>query len=285
MSARLGTALAVTLFALPTLALADSTSERIVSIGGATTEIVYALGQQDRLVARDTTSVYPEAALDLPDIGYMRRLSPEGVLSVDPDLILTEPGSGPLEAIEILRGADIEFVEVPGGYDAPGILSRIDTIAAELGVPDAGATLHAQVAQDLADAMARAESAYGDGPRPRVMFILSMPGGRVNAAGLETRPDGIIQMAGAENALPDFTQYRVLTDEAIISAAPDVILMMQRDDHAAQDEELWSHPAISLTPAGENQAIVRMNGAFMLGFGPRTADAVVALSEALANIE
>lgn len=285
MSTRFGLSFILALGFMATPLVADEASQRIVSIGGATTEIVFALGAEDRLVARDTTSVYPEAALDLPDVGYMRRLSPEGVLSVDPDLILTEPGSGPLETIEILRGADIDFVEVPGGYDAEGILSRIDTIAAELGLADEGAALHAQVASDLAAAMARAADAYGNAAPPRVMFILSMPGGRVNASGLETRADGIIQMAGAQNALPDFTQYRVLTDEAIITAAPDVILMMQRGDHAAQDAQLWSHPAIALTPAGQNQAIVRMDGAFMLGFGPRTAEAVVALSQALAAID
>ena len=61
---------------------------RIVVIGGALTEIVYALGEERRLIARDSTSTYPEAAMSLPDVGYMRALSPEGVLGVDPSACL-----------------------------------------------------------------------------------------------------------------------------------------------------------------------------------------------------
>ena len=76
-------------------------AQRIVSVGGSVTEIVYALGQQDRLVARDSTSTYPEAAQKLPDVGYVRRLSPEGLLSVDPDLIIVEDGAGPPEAVAV----------------------------------------------------------------------------------------------------------------------------------------------------------------------------------------
>jgi iron complex transport system substrate-binding protein len=74
---------------------------RIASIGGSLTEIVYALGQQEHLVARDSTSLYPQEALKLPDVGYMRQLSPEGVLSVNPSGILALQGSGPKEAVEV----------------------------------------------------------------------------------------------------------------------------------------------------------------------------------------
>jgi iron complex transport system substrate-binding protein len=270
---------AVAFLALAPPVFAGQASSRIVSVGGAVTEIVFALGQQHRLIARDTTSVYPAEARDLPDVGYMRRLSPEGVLAVNPDLILTEPGSGPVEAIEILEEAGIEFVDVPGDYSAEGILARIRAVSAALGVDEAGAQLAEEVGADLAAAEA---AAHAQESRPRVMFILSMPGGRVNASGTGTRADGIITMSGGENAFPGFTQYRILSDEAIITAAPEVILMMDRgDDHGAANDELWAHPAIALTPAGQNRAVIRMDGSLMLGFGPRTAEAVRALSAAL----
>jgi iron complex transport system substrate-binding protein len=270
---------AVAFLALAPPVFAGQASSRIVSVGGAVTEIVFALGQQHRLIARDTTSVYPAEARDLPDVGYMRRLSPEGALAVNPDLILTEPGSGPVEAIEILEEAGIEFVDVPGDYSAEGILARIRAVSAALGVDEAGAQLAEEVGADLAAAEA---AAHAQESRPRVMFILSMPGGRVNASGTGTRADGIITMSGGENAFPGFTQYRILSDEAIITAAPEVILMMDRgDDHGAANDELWAHPAIALTPAGQNRAVIRMDGSLMLGFGPRTAEAVRALSAAL----
>ena len=255
-------------------------SSRLVSIGGSLTEIIFALDEDNRLVARDQTALYPSAALNLPDVGYMRRLSPEGVLSVNPDLILTEPGSGPAETLDILAEAHVGLVQVPGDYSAEGIVNRVTSVAAALGVEDEGAALAEEIRAELDAAEAEAEALSG-GNRPRVMFILSMPGGRINASGIDTRADGIIRMAGGENALPEFSQYRILSDEAIITAAPDFILMMDRSgggDHATADEELWSHPAIALTPAAENRAVIRMDGAFLLSFGPRTADAVATLA-------
>ena len=91
----------------------------VLSIGGSVTEIVVALGQQHRLKARDTTSSFPPDVTALPDVGYMRALSPEGVLSVGPSLILSEEGAGPPEALDVIRDADIAFVEV--GREGPVI--------------------------------------------------------------------------------------------------------------------------------------------------------------------
>ena len=98
------TALAIAVGLLVTSAKADGISAvRVLSIGGSVTEIIYALGEQDRLIARDTTSSYPAEAKNLPDVGYMRALSPEGILSVDPQLIIAEDGSGPPETIAVMR--------------------------------------------------------------------------------------------------------------------------------------------------------------------------------------
>ncbi|MBC8653116.1 ABC transporter substrate-binding protein, partial [Providencia vermicola] len=63
-------------------------TERIVTLGGDVTEIVYALGAEQQLVARDSTSLHPEQATKLPDVGYMRMLNAEGVLSMRPTLVL-----------------------------------------------------------------------------------------------------------------------------------------------------------------------------------------------------
>ena len=259
---------------------ADERAARVVSIGGSVTEIVHALGQGDRLVARDTTSSYPEAAADLADVGYMRALSPEGVLSVDPDLIIAEDGAGPPEAIAILTAASVPFVTVPDGYSRAAVRAKITAVADALGVPDAGAALadRTDAALERAEAAARTDS-----PR-RVLFVLSMQGGRILASGGDTAADGIIALAGGVNAVSGFTGYKPLTDEAVAAAAPDVILMMdRRGDHAIADGDLLAHPAIATTPAARTGpgAIVRMDGLLLLGFGPRTPEAVARLHAAL----
>jgi len=251
--------------------------ERVVALGGAVTEIVYALGAGDRLVARDATSTWPAEAENLPNVGYVRALSPEGVLSVDPDLILAIEGSGPVEAVDVLQGAGVPFVTVPEGYDAAAIRAKIEAVAGALGMPEAGAALANEVEVELDRAVTDARR---EEP-PRVLFVLSMQGGRIMAAGGDTSAEAIIALAGGVNAMEGFEGYQQLSDEAVLLSRPDVILMMDRSgDHAADDGQIRAHPALGATPAAESGAIVRLPGLLMLGFGPRTPQAVRALSQA-----
>ncbi|MBD8889919.1 heme/hemin ABC transporter substrate-binding protein [Roseibium litorale] len=282
----------LTAFGLPVLALlamgaasakAESLtgSRKIVSIGGSITEIVYALGGQDRLAARDSTSLYPPEALSLPDAGYMRALSPEGVLSVDPDGILLLEGSGPPETLSVLKSSGLPIVEVPEDFSAEGILKKVETVGAALGLEEKAAALKAKLAADLAEAQ---EEGRTKGHGVRVMFILSAQGGRIMASGSGTAAAGILKLAGAVNAVEGYSGYKQLTDEAVISAAPDVILMMDRaGNHASSAEEVLASPALQQTPAGQNKHLIRMEGLYLLGFGPRTADAVRELVRELAK--
>ena len=252
----------------------------VLSIGGAVTEIVVALGQQDRLIGRDTTSTYPPDITALPDVGYARALSPEGVLSVGPALILAEEGAGPVETLDVVRAADVTFVEVPGAPSADGILEKIAVVGDALGVPDRAAALAAEVKTALDQALADADRPEGD--RLRVLFVLSTQGGKINAAGTDTGADAIIRMAGGINAMSDFSGYKQVTDEAVGLAAPDLILMMDRGgDHGASDDALFAMPAIQLTPAAQTHRALRMDGLLLLGFGPRTPQAIRELNQAL----
>lgn len=267
------------LLAQPALA-----QERVLSIGGAVSEIVAALGQEGRLVARDTTTTYPPALSALPDVGYMRQLSPEGVLSVGPDLILMTEGAGPPETLATLRAAGIAMVEVPEGQTPAAVQEKIRVIAAALDVAEAGATLADQLGAEIAAATAQA--AAEPGPKPRVLFILGNSGGRLTGAGTGTSAEAMIALAGGVNALEGFAGYKALSDEAIAAAAPDVLLVMDRgasdtSEGVSDDRDYLSHPAIAATPAGQAARVVRMEGMFLLGFGPRTAEAITALHAAL----
>lgn len=252
----------------------------ILSLGGAVTEIVVALDQGHRLLGRDTTSTHPPEVTELPDVGYVRALSPEGVLSVGPSLILSEEGAGPPEAIDVIRAAEVDFVVVPDAVTAQGILRKIAVIGDALGVPDKAADLAADVEQDLRRATEAAERPEGD--KKRVMFVISTQGGRINASGTGTAADAMIRMAGGINAVAGYEGYKQITDEAVGLAAPDVIVMMDRGgDHAADDDALFAMPAVKLTPAAQSRSVIRMDGLLMLGFGPRTAEAVRRLNAAL----
>lgn len=274
-------AFAVAMALSPALAVDQSVepASRVVAIGGSVTEIIHALGQEDRLVARDSTSQYPEEALSLPDVGYMRALSPEGVLSVDPDLIIALEGSGPPETIEVLKRASVPIVLVPETYDSQGVIDKIEIVGEALGVADAARAMAERVEADIAAAR---ELATSSGRQPAIMFVLSVRDGRIMASGTGTAANGIIALAGGRNVVDAYEGYRQLTDEAVIEAAPDYILMMERSgEHDTTPAELTAMPAIASTPAGAHGRIIRMNGSYLLGFGPRTASAVRDLATSL----
>lgn len=269
--------MAAALGLLSTAALADG--DRIVTLGGSVTEIAVALGAGERLVARDTTSNWPESVLTLPDVGYIRALSPEGVLSVTPDLIIAEGDAGPPEAVEVLTSAGVPFLLMPEAATAEDLPAKILAVGAALGLPEKATILAADVKAGLDKAQARAATLP---QHKRVLFVLSLQGGRVMAGGEGTEAAGIIALSGGENAGTGFEGYKQMTDEAVIVAAPDVILMMDSEgDRAIANADILAHPALAETPAGKTGRIVRMDGMLMLGFGPRTPEAAEALFQAI----
>lgn len=248
---------------------------RIITLGGSVTEIAVALGAEDRLIARDTTSTWPQSVHALPDVGYIRALSPENVLALDPALIIAEGDAGPPEAVEVLKAAGIPFILVPEATDPAGIAAKIEAVAAALDLSAEGTTLVTEVEAKLAAIQARAAAV--ETPK-RVLFILSLQGGGVMAGGEGTEAEGIIRLAGGVNAATGFQGYKPMTDEAVLAAKPDAILMMDREgDLSIADADVLAQPALSQTPAGQSATILRMDGMLLLGFGPRTPEAAAAL--------
>src|SRR6478609_1655963 len=245
--------------------IAITDSSRIVSVGGAVTEILYALGLESRIVAVDSTSLYPPLALaDKPSVGYMRQLSAEGVLGLDPSLVLAAEGSGPKDTIAVLEGASVPFVQIPDRFTGDGIVEKI-RIAQATGSAQRGECLIKLVEADLgalAALRARIE-------RPRsALFILSFMNGRPMVAGRATAADGIITLAGAANAITGYDGYKLVNDEAVIAARPDAILAMERASFRLDAKTVFEHPAFATTPAAAQKELISMEGLYLLGFGP-----------------
>ena len=253
-------------------------TSRIVSVGGSLTEIVYALGAEKTLTARDQTSVYPEAVKKLPDIGYMRQLAPEGVLSVNPTGILLLEGSGPPDTLDVLKKASVPMIVVPEPFTGESVVRTIEIVGKALGLEDKARTLAAEVSRDIE---AAEKAASGHNVRKRVLFVLSAPGGRMMASGTGTAADGMIKLAGGENVISEYHGYKQLNDEAVEKAAPDMILMMDTGADGMTPESLLKNPIIAATPAGRDKNIVSMEASYLLGFGPRTAAAIRDLSAKL----
>ncbi|WP_082074862.1 heme/hemin ABC transporter substrate-binding protein [Martelella endophytica] len=251
---------------------------RLVTIGGSVTEIVYALGAGDEIVGRDTTSTFPPEANDLPDVGYMRQLSPEGVLSVSPTAIISIEGAGPPETIDVLKKADLDFAEVPEAYSRDGIIEKVKTIGTLIGRKTEAEALAADIAADLDPILAANEART---EKKRAIFILSLRGGKVMGSGTGTAANGVIEAAGLENAIGDFPGYKALSDEAVIEAAPDIILVMggAAGGHSLSNDDMAGQPALALTPAVQNGAIYHIDPVGMMNFGPRFADNLKTLTD------
>jgi iron complex transport system substrate-binding protein len=249
---------------------------RIVSIGGAITEILYALGLEGRIVGVDTTSVYPAAALDdKPNVGYMRQLSAEGVLGLNPSLVLAMQGSGPKETMDVLAAAKVPLVLVPEIYSEDGLLEKIRLVGHAMGVDARAACLTTAVAGDLR----QLHELRAKVTKPvRVMFVMSFLNGRAMVAGHKTAANEIITLSGGVNAIDGYDGYKIINDEAIVAAKPDVVLSIQRSRDALEAEAVYAHPAFAMTPVAANKAFISMEGLYLLGFGPRTAAAARDLS-------
>ncbi len=258
---------------------AESGARKVVSIGGSITEIVFALGQQDRLVAVDSTSLYPQAAASLPDVGYMRALSAEPVLATGPDLILAAADAGPPQTLDQLRQSGVSVETVPDHASLPGVTEKIRVVARALGKAEAGEALIAEIERQTDELQAEIA---GVASRPSVLFLLSAGRGAPLAAGEMTSAEAIIVLSGGRNAISGFEGYKPLSPESAVAAAPDVILTTSRTLESMGGESgLLALPALAATPAARAGRLIVLDGLLLLGFGPRTPEAMRALAQAL----
>lgn len=251
---------------------------RIVSLGPDVSEIAFALGAGDRIVAVDRSSRYPEEAAQKPNVGYRRALSPEGIVALAPDLILAAEDIGPPEAVDILKGLAVPMVFVPEGNSEAGIVRKIEVIAATLGEVEKGRVLAESVAADFRAAAAQG-AAIPEAQRRKVVFFHGLA--RLTGAGADTAADAIIRYAGGINPLAEYKGYKQVSEEKLLEVGPEVVLMMPDAAGGPRSEDVFALPALATTPAGRDKALVVLEGPYMLGFGPRTAKAIRDLATAL----
>lgn len=258
--------------ALPLMAFA-SAQERIITLGGDVTEIVYALGAKSALVARDSTSQWPPEAAALPDVGYLRQLNTEGILSLRPTQVLASSQAQPSLVLQKIQDSKVKVVNVPGGYDAAAIESKISVIADALGKQAQGdslrQTLHAEMAKIPSQPLNK-----------RVLFILSHGGSGALVAGQQTAADAAIKLAGLQNAMQGFDHYRTMSQEGVIASLPDLVVISAEGLKGMGGEaSLWKLPGLAQTPAGRHQQVLVVDDMALLGFGPRTPQALLQLRQ------
>ncbi|SDP08228.1 iron complex transport system substrate-binding protein [Rhodoferax sp. OV413] len=250
---------------------------RLVTVGGAITEIVYALGAEAQLVGTDTTSLYPLAAQNTPKVGYMRSLSAEGLLALKPDAVIGTTEAGPPVVMDQLRSAGVKVDLIASDHSWAEVQRKLQAVGRGAGREAQARAL--QVRLDADWAATQQLVAQFKGRKPKVLFILSHSS-TVQVAGEKTAADAMLRFIGAQNVMAGFNGYRPMTAEAMAAAAPDLILTStQGIDAQGGIDKFWSRPELALTPAFKTKALVHLDALELLGFGPRMPATVRALHQ------
>lgn len=254
---------------------------RIIPLNGNIAETVFALGLGGNVVAVDVSALYPEEAQALPKVGYQRELSAEGILAMEPTVVIGDAGAGPPEVLEQVRAAGVPAVILPADETIAGPPALIRAVGQALGVPEEAAAIASDVEATLAEVEAKVADVE---EAPRVAFLYIRGQGTQMMAGTNTTADSVITAAGGVNAAADsgVEGFFPITPEALVEAAPDVILVMQGGLASVGGVDgLLQIPGIAQTPAGENSRVVAFEDLYLLGFGPRIGDAIHDLALAL----
>ena len=228
----------------------------------------------------DVTSNYPTEAKELPSIGYVRALSAEGILSLNPSVIIGEDDMGPIEVIDQIKKSGVPIVAIAEDHSIEGIIEKVRCVATIIGKSEHAEEILREKVYPKISKLRVHTSEKLRVSRKKVLFILGMQSGSPLVAGKAVSADGFISMIGGENSMNDFEGWKPVSTEAIIKASPDIILISKRGLAAVGDKkDLRNHPALKLTPAARNNEIYAMDGMEMLGFGPRTINAALELSK------
>jgi len=261
-----------------------SPSPRLVSVHSSLTETIYRLGAQDTLVGTDTTSTFPEAAQHTRKVGYMRTLSAEGLLALQPTAVLATDEAGPPVVLAQLRQAGVPVHLVPSTLRFDDVLAKVRLVAQLTGREAQGRALVAQLQAEwrAVQAQATSPSTPARAAAPRVMFVMAHGGGAMTA-GRDTSAHAMLQLAGARNALEQVQGFRALNAESVVLAQPDVVLTTTESlAFLGGPERLWLQAGLSQTPAARHQRLLAFDGMALLGFGPRMPSVLNQLQRQLA---
>lgn len=252
-----------------------SDTARIISVNGATSEILASFGLDKQLVGVDVASTFPASLAALPRVGHSRQMSAEGILKLQPNVVIGTTKDLKPELAEQLKGAGVTLLLFDQEFTPEGTKNLIRQMADSLDKKTKGDSILSALKLDLASVQKQAE-----GPvKPKVLFIYARGTGTMMVAGQETSVDQIIQLAGGENAITGMTDFKPLTAEALVKANPDIILLFTSGlESLGGIDGLLEVQGIKETNAGRNRKFIAMDGQLLTGFGPRLGQAVKELA-------
>ena len=248
-------------------------SPKIVSLSGAATETIAALGEGNQIVGKDVTSTYPEG-LPAKDLGHVRSMTVEPIMAVSPTLILASEKDLNPELMTKIKESGIKMELINQEFSVDGAKNLIKNVAGIIGKTDFQPLLDT-IDTDIAKVQPFEK-------KPKVLFIYARGAGTMMVAGENTPMDALINIAGAENAVTGFEDFKPLTPEALVQGNPDVILMFDSGIQSLGGiDGILKIPGVGQTNAGKNKKVITMDGGLISNFGPRTGKAALELNQKL----
>lgn len=261
-------------------AQASELPQRWVSAGGALSEWVTALGGESKLVGVDTTSQHPESLKALPSIGYQRQLSAEGILSLQPQILVGTEEMGPLPVLAQIRSAGVQVDMFSAQPDLPTLRDNLHHLGKLLGSEAKANALFVGYEQALEQQKSWVAKAQATQKTPGVLLLLGHAGGKPLIAGKDTAADWLLQQAGGRN-LATHTGYKPFSVESLAGLSPDVLVFADRalTGDAARAALFKQNPILASTPAAKTGRVFELDPTLLVGgLGPRLPQSLAKLS-------
>lgn len=260
----------IIVLAVTTICSAQNTS-RIITAGSAITETVCALGYGDKIIASDRTSLYPDYIQKLPSIGYRAGINAEGILSLNPTMVIVEKDYVEQAVLQQLGATSITLVVVERKLNAEDTRKMIRLIGKVLGRNDEATRLISKLDLELKEVQ---QLLVKKNATPKVLCVYNRGTATISAAGRDTFAE-ILKYVGAQNAFQDIEGYKPLNTEALIQSDPDYLLMLSTGfESLGGMDGVLKIPGVSLTNAGKRKQIVAIESLKLTNFGPRFGEAV-----------
>lgn len=251
--------------------------ERIISLNGAITETLVALGEKENIIAVDVTSTYPEdIKTTAQDLGHTSKISIESIMALKPTIIYATEKDLNDDFKSQLEKTKIRLEVIKQEFSLEGTKTLIKTVAKSLNNENYQPLLD-KIDQDLQD-LPSFEN------KPKVLFIYARGAATLLVAGDKTPVNNIVGLAGGQNAVTEFEDFKPLTPESLLNSDPDYILMFTTGLQSMGGVDgVLKIDGINKTNAGKNKKVIAMDGLLLSGFGPRVGQAAKELNQLLSE--
>ena len=246
----------------------NSEVERLISGAPSITEMVYALGAEDKLVARTDYCDYPKEVSEIESIGNLINPDIEKIISLEPDLVITSTHFDGENAIK-LEEAGIPTMSLFEEFDVEGVYTILETLGTTLNKQEEAQAIIGEMKATIAEV----QSKVANLEKPTVYYVVGYGEFGDYSAPENSYVGGLINLAGGKNIVPPSDSWSY-TLEALLEADPEIIIVRQGDK-----EGFMATPGYSELTAVKEDKVYEIDNNLLDRQSNRNAEGVLALAQ------